>query len=193
MGKHQRWLPEEVAILQEIINKYPSQELPKVYNRKAKKLGLKKRTNTGIMVKCKRLFPSVIPTEQNYTCAELARILGVKRGQVYNWRRKQQLIVSKISNRTIIREYQLKCFKDKYPHLLATATWEGLAYLFGEKEATEIKKTIYKKQPSKAIPIRNKINGKVYKSIREASTLDFYGRKTIQVHLRKENGDWEYC
>jgi hypothetical protein len=181
MGFH--WSDQEIDILEQIVNRYPRRELPLVYNRKAKKLGFRERSFDAILIKATRVYKTLRPTEENYTYHELARILDLPVDWVRKWKDRGQLQVSRYGFFTKITNEQLKEFRHKHPELLAMGSYDGLAFVFGDAIAKEIKThTPLYPVLTEGRKVRNKKTGKIYNSIREAARHEYCHRTTIKRH-----------
>jgi hypothetical protein len=191
MGNY-KWSDQEIDILEQIVNRYPRKELPEIYNKKAKKLGFRKRSFDAIIVKATRVYKTLKPTEENYTYHELARILGLPVDWVRKWKVRGQLQVSYSGVFTKITNEQLDEFRHKHPELLAMGSYDGLVFIFGDAIAKEIKthKPLYPVLVE-GKKVRNKKTGKIYNSIREAAKYEYCHRTTIKRQARK-GGYYEF-
>jgi hypothetical protein len=128
-----KWTEEELTILEAKAEVYTPKQIASILTRYGYF-----RTQSAISTKLWNLGYSARPSLDNYSAAEIARILCIPRTTVASWVRRGWLSTGKHSPKYYqIRKWHLKQFFDNPPHQIkkriAALDSEAINYLLGRK------------------------------------------------------------
>jgi hypothetical protein len=173
------WHEEEESLLEKLAGEKPIAEIIKAVQRLDRRMGWQAKTDTAIQVKMKRLGLSRRCTLDNFTPAELARILGIPRDRPESWVEKFGLPYRKVDGyKGAILLKDLRQWASVNPHRMAGCTEEGLQWLLGDELGSAIA----------ALPIPThgrpkpvtRDDGVEYSSIKAAARANYIHRSRIR-------------
>lgn len=183
-----RWKPEEVDLLDSLANYCSGVELTRRYQQKAEKLGLPYRTPKAIHGKALIEYGTVKALYDNHNASCLAKMLGLKKLDVFRWIDRGHLKATRKGKFLQIRNVDFKAFALARPDLARRADVDGLAFFVGREKAIAIKQSDPPKNTPK--PVVYVPEGKVFPSICEAARQTYWSDRTIRKYLSENHPDW---
>jgi hypothetical protein len=137
--KH-RWSKAETDYMLMLYGRVPAHLIHETYNRWAKRTNHASRTLRSLNLKAQSFGCSIrCQNSPNYiSTSELASILGVKKARLYTWRTRLGLPLQKFgAGYYYAIKRDLTRFFNKHPHLLMGLSFQGVYWLFKDKEKAE--------------------------------------------------------
>ena len=171
------WTAAEADLLEKISGLYPSFDIADRYNTRAKRRGLPKRTKNAVLAQMQRMGCSTIATEDNWSIANLARLLGIPNERVRSWlmgsscngRRAGGILPYRKAKRIVaISKLDFRKFAIDYPGRLRGIDAEHLLYVLGERDL--VTRIINMGYPTGGYKhrIKNLESGEIFNSARAA-------------------------
>jgi hypothetical protein len=178
------WPQEAELWLEKKAGTMPLPNLTAAYNRVATKQGWTKRSQNAIKIKLNRLNLSRKCTEDNITRNELARVLRVSSDKVRVWT-SNGLPYRKIArNQTAIKISDVRAFLLSNPSRAFGVSFDGLAWLIGEKDAETICDADHSRRGHRR-PVINLDTGKVYPGIKAAARENYLSHGCISQAIKR--------
>jgi hypothetical protein len=192
MGQQKSWHPEEIDLLEELIEYYPIPLIAKKINKWHKKNNSRtKRSCNAVKVKLNRMGYSATPKEDNMSATDWSRQLKLSHYRVNDWVKRGGLSYQKIAhNKLAISIEQMTNFAREKPHLFTEVPEDILVYYFGGEVTAKV--IDYKRKHPHPIGISRPVyridTGKQYKSLHEAEEETGISRQSLTREAKRSDG-----
>jgi hypothetical protein len=192
MGQQKSWHPEEIDLLEELIEYYPIPLIAKKINKWHRKNNSKTtRSCNAVKIKLNRMGYSATPKEDNMTATDWSRQLKLSHYRVNDWVKRGGLSYKKIAhNKLAISQEQMTSFAREKPHLFTEVPEDILVYYFGDEVTAKV--IDYKRKHPHPIGISRPVyridTGKQYKSLHEAEDETGISRQVLTREAKRSDG-----
>lgn len=179
------WREAEIKLVEQLSGQCPFPEIVRRLHFLAVRRGWQPRTEAAI-----RSFMSLQGYTRkcsfdNFTAAELARILGVLPNTVHNWRRHGGLPCQRVyKTQLAIKLKDFKRWAAQNPHYLARVEHDRLMWLLEDAALVNL---ICNTKPSplgKPIPVKRVDTGEIYPSQKQAAIKNYLDKTTLSKAMQ---------